>query len=519
MKTLWFYKKIQNSIFLKALSTTLIFSLVILGAIGITLYSRISNGIYNEKIQSSIVEAQSTIISAQYRFNVSLGRNEVSLNKLTNDIVSSAKDIGALESSHEVAIFKSPVNNRPSPNLERFSNSLVSTSVPLELRKKIRETEEKTVSWQLTDIYYENGRHVKGIAVGKILKIPNAGQYEMYLLFTFANQNSALEIISRLLWFAGLATILLIFGMASIVIRQVVSPVREAAKIAEELTAGELSKRMKVHGDDEISRLGMAFNEMALSLQQQISRLKNLSTLQQRFVSDVSHELRTPLTTIRLAVDVIYAARKSFDPTIVRSTELLVAQIDRFELLLSDLLEVSRFDAEAAVLTIVDFDFKEMVTRSVADLSLVAQEQSTEIEIRSADSAIILQGDPRRVERIVRNLLSNALEHCDAKPIILEIRESQTDVSLGVRDFGIGIEPAHLAKVFDRFWKADPARTRSRGGTGLGLSIALEDARLHGGTLNTWGELRKGAHFVLTLPKQNGIELQSSPIIAGPENS
>ena len=115
---------------------------------------------------------------------------------------------------------------------------------------------------------------------------------------------------------------------------------------------GETTGVTGVTGEDEVARLGQAFNEMADTLEQQISRLENLSRLQQRFVSDVSHELRTPLTTIRMASDVIHSAKDGFDPNISRSAELLVSQIDRFENLLSDLLEVSRFDAQVATLSL-----------------------------------------------------------------------------------------------------------------------------------------------------------------------
>jgi len=261
---------------------------------------------------------------------------------------------------------------------------------------------------------------------------------------------------------------------------------------------------MKVVSQDEISTLGTAFNEMAESLEKQIARLENLSRVQQRFVSDVSHELRTPLTTLRMASEVINASRDSFDPVVARSTELLVAQLDRFERLLEDLLEVSRFDAEVAVIEAVVL----LANRCAQDLALVARERSSDLRIYCIAESINMKADIRRVERILRNLFSNAIDHAEEKPVAITIVASEHDVAVGVRDHGIGLDENALTRVFDRFWRADPSRARTRGGTGLGLSIALEDARLHNGELEAWGSPGKGAHFVLTLPRQTrqGIE-------------
>jgi two-component system sensor histidine kinase MtrB len=209
-----------------------------------------------------------------------------------------------------------------------------------------------------------------------------------------------------------------------------------------------------------------------------------------------------------MASEVINASRDSFDPVVARSTELLVAQLDRFERLLEDLLEVSRFDAEVAVIEAVDFDIVLLANRCAQDLALVARERSTDLRIYCIAESINVKADIRRVERILRNLFSNAIDHAEEKPVAITIVASEHDVAVGVRDHGIGLDENALTRVFDRFWRADPSRARTRGGTGLGLSIALEDARLHNGELEAWGRPGKGAHFVLTLPRQSrqGIE-------------
>ena len=125
---------------------------------------------------------------------------------------------------------------------------------------------------------------------------------------------------------------------------------------------------------------------------------------------------------------------------------------------------------------------------------------------------VIAEIDPRRVHRILRNLVSNAIEHAEGKPVEVTVAESDTATAVAVRDRGVGLKPGHAERVFDRFWRADPSRNRKTGGTGLGLAISLEDAKLHSGTLQATGEPGKGTLFVLTLPLQAGNRVITSPI-------
>jgi two-component system sensor histidine kinase MtrB len=208
-----------------------------------------------------------------------------------------------------------------------------------------------------------------------------------------------------------------------------------------------------------------------------------------------------------MASDVIFSARESFDPIIARSAELLLSQIERFENLLADLLEVSRFDAEVASLSLDKVDVVALVNRCASDLGLASKDSVTELNINTPDSSIVIDADPRRVERIMRNLLANAVDHSEGKPINIKVRANESAVSISVRDFGVGLAPQHIERVFDRFWRADPSRSRIRGGTGLGLSIAREDAELHGGGIKVWGEIGNGSNFVLTLPRVHGVNI------------
>ena len=234
--------------------------------------------------------------------------------------------------------------------------------------------------------------------------------------------------------------------------------------------------------------------------------------MQQRFVSDVSHELRTPLTTSRMAADVMFDDRSSFDAPTARAAELLQAQLDRFESLLVDLLEISRFDAGAAVLEAGSLDVLALVERAVEESLPLAARSGVIVTIAHDGESSVVQADQRRVHRILRNLLDNGIEHADpATGVEVEVGTSEAAVAVTVRDHGVGLRPGESSLVFGRFWRADPARARTTGGTGLGLAIALEDARLHGGWLEAWGEPGRGACFRLTLPRVVGGAIGQSP--------
>lgn len=511
------FASFRNSLAFKVIFSTVLLCLGVVWLTGSALYAQLSDGIKKVKVESSVAETRSAIFNAQYRIILASDSEAKAIKQIVDDIiVNSPSVIGTAINGREVALLRTKPKPKGAIDYQRTSNQMLITSIPQELRLRVQKA--VSTEWSETMIRYADGTKVPALAVGEKITIPKAGDYEMYLLFSLESQNATLDLLSRSLLLTGIALLLLITLITSLVVRQIVRPVREAARIAEGFTAGNLNQRMQIRGKDEIARLGTAFNEMALSLQDQITRLSNLSRVQQRFVSDVSHELRTPLTTLRMASEVIHSSRDQFDPNIARSAELLVAQIDRFERLLEDLLEVSRFDAEVAILESVEFDMTALATRCISDLSLLAKERSTSIELTHPNEPVLINADIRRVERILRNLLSNAIEYSDGKPIKVKIVASDTEVAIGVRDYGVGLEEQSAFRVFDRFWRADPSRARVRGGTGLGLSIALEDARLHNGELEAWGKPNKGAHFVLTLPRRAGGEIVSRLIRLQPED-
>ncbi len=248
--------------------------------------------------------------------------------------------------------------------------------------------------------------------MGSQFQLPaDGGLYTAYFLFPLDEEQETLALVTRALVTAAALLLLLVAGLTWLVTRQVVTPVRMARRVAERLAAGQLQERVQVKGEDDLARLATSFNQMASNLQRQIRQLEELSRVQQQFVSDVSHELRTPLTTVRMAGDVLHDARRSFDPATSRAAELLQKELDRFETLLVDLLEISRFDAGAAVLDLDEVNLVDVAHRIVDQTRGLADQRFTRVVVDAPDHACLAEADVRRVERIVRNLVTNAIDH------------------------------------------------------------------------------------------------------------
>jgi two-component system sensor histidine kinase MtrB len=507
---------LQHSLVTKVILSTVLLSLGVVWLTGSALYSRLADGIRSTSLNSSLAESRYTFFNAEYQMLVTREMTISERKRVLAEFVVKTSTQGINEERREVIFLKSPKVKSNADSYEMSSNIIRNTSIPEDLRVKVQKNSK--VQYGYAAATYNNGATVDSLFVGQKISIPSGGKYEMYIVFSLKSQTATMDLIKNSLLLTGVALLLLIALITWLVVRQVVRPVREAARVANQFTQGDYSQRMKVESVDEMASLANSYNEMAQSIEQQISRLEHLSRVQQRFVSDVTHELRTPLTTLRMASEVIHNQRESFDPLVARSSELLVAQLDRFERLLEDLLEVSRFDAEVAILEPVDFDIIALITRCAKDLNVADDPASPEIKVESESPTVMLKADIRRVERIMRNLLSNALDHSEGKPVVVTVLATESEVGIGVRDQGSGLDESALIRVFDRFWRADPSRARTRGGTGLGLSIALEDARLHNGELEAWGRPAHGAHFVVTLPRNTWESIDQRLIPLQPED-
>ncbi|HJQ45962.1 MAG TPA: MtrAB system histidine kinase MtrB [Amycolatopsis sp.] len=357
----------------------------------------------------------------------------------------------------------------------------------------------------------DNGTRTTYLIVGA--PVTSTGRpIQLYLLFPMTAEQNTVSTVQNTLLVGGLVLLVLLAGISNLVTRQVVRPVRSAAAAAARFAGGELAERLPVTGEDDLSRLALSYNEMAASIQRQIRQLEDFGMLQRRFTSDVSHELRTPLTTVRMAADVLHASREQFPAGLARSTELLVDELDRFEALLGDLLEISRLDAGVEELAAEVIDTAPIARRAVEQVRVIAGTAGAPVELELPDGETLAEIDARRVERILRNLLANAVDHSEGRPVRLTLGANEHAIAITVRDYGVGLRPGEADLVFNRFWRADPSRNRRTGGTGLGLAISHEDARLHGGLLEAWGAPEHGASFRLTLPRRQGEPFEEIPL-------
>ena len=383
-------------------------------------------------------------------------------------------------------------------------------SVPPELRQQVTGRDGMYIAATQVVISREEAGQ-PGVVVGTTL-ITSAGErFPVYYVFPMTSEVTTLRDIQRAVYTTGAALLLGLTAIAYLVTLQVVRPVRKAGRTARRLASGQLDERMPVRGTDDLASLAISMNEMASDLQQRIRELETLSTVQRSFVSDVSHELRTPMTTIKMASDLLYEERGELPPKVRRTVELMNTEIERFSSMLADLLEISRFDAGVAALELDEVDLGTLVASEVQAQETFAHSQGSELRLH-LDGAASAQLDARRIRRIVRNLLTNAIDHGEGRPIDVTVASDEEAVAVTVRDHGIGFQAELSSRVFDRFWRADPSRARAAGGTGLGLAISREDARLHRGWLSAWGRPGLGAQFRLTLPRNPEVILSSSPL-------
>ncbi len=500
----------RRSLQFRTVLTTLMLAITSFAVVGAYLSSQIANNLFQERLTQAESETRYSVKQVQETFDGAQVTDQSSVITLVYDTLNAVEGRGSVVQRRYV--FEAmPEQTKPRNRWveSRASDQLTISVIPPDLRKAVQES-GKDQFWAPTE-FAVGTEDRPGIAVGNKVTF-NGTVYELYLIYDLNTAQTTLDEIQGVLLAGAAVLVLMIGGVAWYVTRNVVSPVSHAALVSEKLAAGQLQERMVVKGEDEVARLGASFNHMAASLQEQITQLATLSQMQQRFVSDVSHELRTPLTTVRMAAEVLYDAREDFDPINKRSAELLYNQVERFQSLLADLLEISRFDAGAATLDAEPTDIVQLVAHVIEGVGPVADEYGSVVTLNAPEDGIVVDMDDRRIDRILRNLILNALEHGEGRPVNVSVAANETAVAVAVRDHGIGMDPADAARVFDRFWRADPARARTTGGSGLGLSIAAEDTKLHDGWLQAWGEKGNGSNFLLTLPLRQGESIGTSAL-------
>ncbi|WP_115276720.1 MtrAB system histidine kinase MtrB [Mycolicibacterium phlei] len=492
----------RRSLQLRVVSLTLGLSLAVILVLGFVLTSQITDRILDVKVRAATEEIE----RARTTVSGIVGGEETrsldsSLQLARNTLIDRTADDPGLAGTFDAVLLV------PGDGPRAATAAGPVQQVPEALRDFVKAGQ---VSYQYATVHTDTFSG-PALIVGSPTSSP-VTNLELYLIFPLNNEESTIALVRGTMATAGVVLLGLLAAIALLVARQIGLPVRSASRIAERFAEGHLTERMPVRGEDDMARLAVSFNDMAESLHRQITQLEEFGNLQRRFTSDVSHELRTPLTTVRMAADLIHDHSEDLDPALRRSIELMVSELDRFESLLNDLLEISRHDAGVAELAVEAVDLRNIVRSALDNVGHLAEDAGIELIVELPPNEVIAEVDPRRVERILRNLIANAIDHAEHKPVRIRMAADADTVAVTVRDYGVGLRPGEEKLVFSRFWRADPSRVRRSGGTGLGLAISIEDARLHQGRLEAWGEPGKGACFRLTLPLVRGHKVTTSPL-------
>ncbi|GAA1603737.1 MtrAB system histidine kinase MtrB [Leucobacter chromiireducens] len=481
---------------------------------GVFLLTSISGDLYSSRRDQALQDSARATLAAQRLIDASDASDGGSLSLLAGSVRRTVQDA----SSSQLVYLRREPGQAPNPDAPPAitSKNLLIESVSAELSEAVASGTEPQY-YQPVTFVEEDGSSAPGILVASRLVFPaGAGTYDLFIGYNLGDTQNTLSFVLRTLLITAAAMMAFIGILVWIMSRIVFRPLRAAADTSRRLAAGESDARMPLQNDEHFDVLSEGFNDMADTLQARIRELDHLSEMQQRFVSDVSHELRTPLTTIRLASQVIQGNAEGLEPGQQRAVEVLGTQVERFELLLGDLLEISRYDAGRVTLETEPTNLVALVGEVVDGLQTLSDSQ---IEVRALGGYAPVEVDPRRIRRIVSNLVGNAIEHGEGQPILVTIDSNASAISVAVRDWGIGMTADATEHVFDRFWRADPSRKRTLGGTGLGLAIAQEDAAVHGGLLDAWSQPGEGSNFRLTLPRGEHVTSFVSPLPLVPEGA
>lgn len=361
---------------------------------------------------------------------------------------------------------------RGAPRNDSMNTSYITT----ELRRHVRNG---SVAWQRIEVL---GR--PGLVIGA-----QVGQAEIYVVRSLVPEQTSITQLATRAWLIGGAAVLFATVLALYAAWTVLRPVRELNAAAWRLGQGDLSSRVTVRGNDELAAVAKTFNNTADALEKQVADAK-------RFVADVSHELRTPLAAMSAVTDVLDEDAPDLGTDAGKAARLVSQETRNLTRLVNDLMEISRFDSGAAALTLDDVDLTGAITATL-------RSRGWSDQVTANLEQIVARVDPRRLDVIVANLVGNALKH-GAPPVSLRLHGEPGWLTIEVSDHGTGLDPDVLPYVFNRFYKADSARSRSEG-SGLGLAIAWENAHLHGGMLKAGNSPDGGAVFTLRLPCLGGV--------------
>lgn len=493
----------RTSLQVRVVGMILVASTVVMIILAYALVSVLTQRLVDQKIGIGDQEIDRARIAVEQQINATGAANsvQVRINSARASLTQLSAEGGESNTTYEPVIVVENSSGEVTTAPEGYR-------IPEPLRNSVANNQ---VAYQFTTIDQPGGSSYRALVVGTptTADIP---ELQLYLVMPMENEESTMALMRGLLSAAGVVVVVLLVGIAWLAIQQVITPIRTASRIAQRLAAGHLRERMVVDGEDEMGRLAASFNDMADKLSKQITQLEEYGDLQRQFTSDVSHELRTPLTTVRMAADLIADDADNLEPHTRRATQLMTRELDRFEELLADLLEISRHDAGVADLQASSMDIRSCIESAMQQTEHLAKELDVKINANLPDYPVNVQADSRRIERVLRNLLANAIDHSEGNPVTIDIGHTETAVAVAVTDQGVGLKEGQEELVFNRFWRADASRKRHSGGTGLGLAIAREDAALHGGSLDATGIPGIGSRFRLIIPREPGAAFGEEPL-------
>lgn len=473
----------------------------------VSVTTHVSNGIFQKRLNIVLQDASLRAQSLQSAFDSTVVDSVNGVQDAAYTLISDQRDASAGAGGVGAMLLKDPNETRP-----LAINEIIDPEQRALITKNLRRAVEQKggIHWQSVSLKNSQEEKTPGIVVGSRVLLPLVGSYEVYIVYSLAYEQQTVHTVNQVLIFGTVVLLALITVLIAAVSYSILTPARRAAKAARKVSAGNLNIQLPVRGKDELAQLSQALNDMSSYLREQIKDYEELSTLQQRFVSDVSHELRTPLATILMATDLLYDERDELSPTNARSVTILHRQVDRFDKMLADLIEISRIDASVAQLSLSDTNLTNLMSEVLESNRSLAEKMGVKVELKSFGDTIA-QLDQTRVTRIAQNLLVNAIEFAEGKPVEVTVAGCHTAVAFQVRDYGPGMSDEVAQHVFDRFYRADPSRKRTTGGTGLGLAISAEDAALHSGLLTVLSCPREGSAFTLLLPRHAGQEITDLP--------
>lgn len=304
--------------------------------------------------------------------------------------------------------------------------------------------------------------------------------------------------LTRLIWteaVVGVLTVLAVGVVAVVVITLGVRPLRVMAATADTITSGDRGRRLPTgRGGSESEHLAASINRALDAQQEAEERLRT-------FLDDVSHELRTPLTTVNGWVDLYLQGGLQDDLQRDRAMERVEAEVSRMRTLVDELTLLSRLDAHRALDT-ADVDLGALAREVMEDAEVLADGRELSVD---ADDVVVV-GDRARLAQVMRNLVGNAMQHTPVSAAVrVQVRVDGREAIIRVHDGGTGIPDADQPHVFERFWRAEPSRSRATGGSGLGLAIVAAIVQAHGGAIRVASDPGRGTTFTVSLPYAGGV--------------